>query len=140
MTFAEQAVLLRQQALTMATVAGGSSTNAQVKSLAAQIARDTVPETGVLTTVLTQWGQNVPSADSANLPGVYNSAQLAQLTSAKGTAFDMHWLQYVRANLQAAVTACQTEQSGGASAQVKQVAQQWASVAKSELSRVNGIG
>ena len=139
-TFAEQAVLLRQQALTMATVAGASSTNAQVKALATQIKNDTAPATNTLTTLLTQWGQNVPPADSANLPGVLTSAQMAQLTSAKGTAFDMHWLQYMRANLQAAGNAVTTEQSGGSSAQVKQVAQQWQPVAKTELSKVNSIG
>lgn len=139
-TFAEQAVLLRQQALTMATVAGASSTNAQVKALATQIKNDTVPAISTLSTLLTQWGQNVPSADTANLPGVLTSTQLAQLTSAKGTAFDMHWLQYMRANLQAAGNAISAEQSGGSSAQVKQVAQQWSSTAKSELSKVNSIG
>ena len=139
-TFAEQAVLLRQQALTMATVAGSASTSAQIKSLAGQIVKDTVPDAGALTTALTQWGQNVPSADSANLPGVLTSTQMAQLTSAKGTAFDMHWLQYMRANLQAAQSASAAEQSAGASAQAKQIAQQWASVAKSELGKVNAIG
>jgi uncharacterized protein (DUF305 family) len=139
-TFAEQVVLLRQQALTMATVAGASSTNAQVKALSTQIRNDTVPATSTLTTLLSQWGQNVPAADSANLPGVLTDAQMSQLTAAKGTAFDMHWLQYMRANLQAAGNAIAAEQSGGSSAEVKQVAQQWSSTARSELAKVNSIG
>lgn len=139
-TFATQAVLLRQQALTMATLAGASSTNAQVKALATQIKDDTVPSATTLSDWLNQWGQQVPSADSANLPGVLTSAQLSQLTSAKGTAFDMRWLQYLRGNLQAAKTAVATEQANGTFGQAKQLAQQWAAVVQTELTKANSIG
>lgn len=138
--FATQAVLLRQQALTMATLAGADSTNAQVKALATKIKNDTVPAQAQLTTWLQGWGQTVPSADSAKLPGVLTSTQMSQLTSAKGTAFDMHWLQYMKANLQAAKDATAKEQSDGAFQQAKQMAQQWAGVVKTELNTVNGIG
>lgn len=139
-TFATQAVLLRQQALTMATLAGADSTNAQVKALATKIKNDAVPVPAQLTTWLQGWGQTVPSADSAKLPGVLTSSQMSQLTSAKGTAFDMHWLQYMKANLQAAKDATAKEQSNGAFQQAKQMAQQWAGVAKTELNTANGIG
>lgn len=138
-TFVKQALLLRQQALTMATAAAASSTNSQVKALATTIKNDAVPSVTTLTGWLSQWNQPTPTASTDKGPGVLTSSQLAQLTSAKGTAFDMQWLQYMRANLQAAKNAAQTEGSQGSFGQAKQVAQQWSSALDAELTTANGI-
>jgi uncharacterized protein (DUF305 family) len=138
-TFVKQALLLRQQQITMAAAAATSSTNSQVKALAATIKNDSVPSVTTLTGLLSQWGQQPPTATTDRAPGVLTSSQLSQLSSAKGTAFDMQWLQYMRANLQAAKNAAQTERSQGTSSQAKQLAQQWSSTLDAELATANGI-
>jgi uncharacterized protein (DUF305 family) len=136
-TFARQAVLLRQQAVTMANLAA-NSTNAQVRALGERISKDT-ESTTTLTGWLGQWGQSAPSA-SDNVPGTLSAGKLQQLSSAKGTSFDMQWLQYMRANLTATRQAAQTEQAQAKDAQAKQLATQWVPTLKSELSALNAIG
>jgi uncharacterized protein (DUF305 family) len=135
-TFARQGVLLRQQAVTMANLAA-NSTNAQVRSLGEKISQDTESAT-TMTGWLSQWGQPAPSSSGTGA-GVLSAGQLQQLSAAKGTAFDMQWLQFMGANLTAARQAATTEQAGGKDSQAKQFATTWAATLKSELSTLTGI-
>jgi uncharacterized protein (DUF305 family) len=134
--FTKQAVLLRQQALAMANAAAKSSTDSRVRALAGQISKDAVSVT-TLTTWLSQWGQAAPTSNTG--AGVLTTSQLHQVTSAKGTSFDMQWLQFMKANLAAARQAASTEQAHGSAAQVKQLAKAWAAAAKSEASKLAAI-
>jgi uncharacterized protein (DUF305 family) len=136
-TFTKHAVLLRQQALTMADAAAKSSTDSRVRALAGQISKDAV-SVNTLTTWLAQWGQAAPTSNSG--AGVLSTNQLRQLTSAKGISFDMQWLQFMRANLAAARQATATEASHGSSPQVKQLAKTWAAAARTEASKLSAIG
>lgn len=135
-TFAQQTALLRQQALALATAAGSSSTNAQVKALAAQITHDAGPSVGVLSNLLVQWNQQA----SQQGPGALSTTQLQQVTSAQGTSFDMQWLQFMKANLQATQQAVNTEQSHGSDQQAVQLAKQWAPALTTELAKIKSIG
>jgi uncharacterized protein (DUF305 family) len=134
--FTKQAVVLRQQAVTMANLAA-NSTNAQVRALGERISKDT-ESTTTLNSWLGQWGASAPTA-SDGVPGALTTGQLQQLVTAKGTSFDMQWLQYMRANLTAARQASQTEQAQARNAQVKQLATQWATTLAAELSALNAI-
>lgn len=136
-TFAQQAELLRQQAISMANAAGSSSTNAQVKALASQIIHDAGPSVGVVQNLLVQWNQ---TAGAQQAPGVLSTTQLQQVTSAKGTAFDMQWLQFMKANLNATQQAVTTETAKGSDKQATQIAKQWATALTSELQKINAIG
>jgi uncharacterized protein (DUF305 family) len=135
-TFATQGTLLRQQAVTMANLAA-NSTNAQVRTLGSKIAQDNVAAT-TMTGWLSKWGQPAPSSTDTGT-GVLSAGQLQQLSTAKGTSFDMQWLQFMGANLTAARQAATTEQSGGKDSQAKQLAGTWADTLKSELTTINGI-
>ncbi|HEY3752844.1 MAG TPA: DUF305 domain-containing protein [Pseudonocardiaceae bacterium] len=135
-TFTKHAVLLRQQAVALANAAAKSSTDSRVRALAGQISKDSVSVT-TLTTWLSQWGQAAPSSNTG--AGVLSASQLRQATSAKGTSFDMQWLQFMKANLAASRQALSTEQAHGSSPQVKQLAKQWAAAAKSESSKLAAI-
>lgn len=136
-TFAQQVVLLRQQAIAMANAAGTSSTNAQVKALASQITHDAGPSVGVLSNLLVQWNQ---TANDQQAPGVLSTTQLQSVTSAKGVAFDMQWLQFMKANLQATQQAVNTENSHGSAQQAKQIAKQWGPALSPEISKISTIG
>jgi uncharacterized protein (DUF305 family) len=135
-TFAKQGALLRQQAVTMANLAA-NSTNAQVRTLGAKIAQDNVSVT-TMTGWLSKWGQPAPSSSDTGT-GVLSAGQLQQLSTAKGTSFDMQWLQFMGANLTAARQAATSDQSGGKDAQAKQLATTWAATLQSELTTINGI-
>lgn len=136
-TFAQQVELLRQQAISMADAAGGSSSNAQIKALASQITHDSGPTVGAVQALLVQWNQ---TAGNQQAPGVLSATQLQQVTSAKGTTFDMQWLQFMKANLTATQAAVNTEQAKGSDQQAVRIAKQWASALSSELTTIGTIG
>jgi uncharacterized protein (DUF305 family) len=138
-TFAEQALLLRQQAVSLAAAAGTSSVSSQVTALAAKIDQDPVA-TATLIDWLTGWHQAVPAPGTVQVAGVLSTSQLHQVTSAQGTAFDMQWLQYMKANLASARQAVATEQAHGANAQAKQLAKRWAGLLTSETTAIDAIG
>lgn len=133
--FVQQAAQLRQQAITMSNTAGSSSTNAQVKALASEITHDAGPTVSVLSGLLTQWNQ----APGQQAPGVLSTTQLQQLASAKGTGFDMQWLQYMKANLTATQQAVNTEKSHGSDPEATQIAKQWSSALSTELQKISSI-
>lgn len=137
-TFTKQAMLLRQQAVALAGAAGTASVNAQVKSLATEIGKDSVSTT-TLTDLLSQWHVATPTPSSDQTTGVLTTSQLSAATKAQGTAFDMHWLQYMKANLKAAKQAVATEQANGSNAAAKQLAHQWAGLLAAEVTKINQI-
>lgn len=138
-TFARQALLLRQQAVALAQAAGTSSVSAQVKALAGQIGRDPV-STGTLANWLTGWKQTVPTPGTEQVDGVLSTSQLHQVTAAQGTAFDMQWLQFMKANLASARAVVSAEQAHGANAQATRLAKRWAGLLASEASKIDTIG
>ena len=138
-TFLDQAVQLRQQAVGLATKASTVSTNSQIRTLATQIANDAVPSVDTMTGLLTQWGQPSPSSVPGQIPGLLSDSQVQQIEAATGTPFDMQWLQGVKGNLTAAEQAATTEASKGSNPTAKQLAQQWAAQLKTELNSLTAI-
>jgi uncharacterized protein (DUF305 family) len=138
-TFLDQAVQLRQQAINLATKASTVSTNAQIRTLATQIANDAVPSVDTMTGLLTQWGQPSPSSVPGQIPGLLSDSQVQQIEAATGTPFDMQWLQGVKGNLTAAEQAATNEASKGSNPTAKQLAQQWATQLKTELNSLTAI-
>ncbi len=137
--FLDQAVRLRQQVITLATKASTTSTNSTIRTLATELAGDTVPPVDTMTGWLTQWGQPAPSSVPGQVPGLLTDAQVQQIESATGTPFDMQWLQAIHGNLTAAQQAATTEASKGSNPAAKQLAQQWATELKTELTKLAAI-
>lgn len=138
-TFLDQSVQLRQQALTIAGLAAKGSSNAQVQSLATDIAGGTGPSVTTMTGWLTQWNQPAPQSVPGQVPGVLAAADLQQLQSLTGTPFDMHWLQDVHGNLTAAQQLASTETTKGSNPQAKALAQQWTTQIKAQLATLATI-
>jgi uncharacterized protein (DUF305 family) len=138
-TFLDQGVRLRQQTVTIANLAGKSSTNTQVRALATQLVGDTTAPVDTMTGWLAQWGQPAPAAVPGQVPGLLTDAQVQQLGAVQGTSFDMHWLQGIHDNLTAAQTAATNEVAHGSNPQAKQVAQQWATQLKAQLTALASI-
>lgn len=138
-TFLEQSVQLRQQAVTIANLAGRGSTNAQIQSLATDIASGTGPSATTMIGWLSQWNAPAPQSVPGQVPGVLAATDLQQLQSTTGTPFDMHWLQDVRGNLTAAQQAANTEVSTGSNPAAKALAQQWVTQLKAQLAKLTTI-
>jgi uncharacterized protein (DUF305 family) len=137
-TFVNQSVQLRQQVLTIAGLAAKGSSNAQLQSLATDIAGGTGPSVTTMTGWLTQWSQPAPQS-VAGQPGMLAAADLQQLQTLTGTPFDMHWLQDVHGNLTAAQQLASTETSKGSNPQAKALAQQWTTQLKAQLATLATI-
>ncbi|HEY3606467.1 MAG TPA: DUF305 domain-containing protein [Pseudonocardiaceae bacterium] len=138
-TFIDQSVQLRQQAVTIANLAARGSTNTQIHSLATDIAGGTGPSVTTMTGWLSQWNEPAPQSVAGSVPGVLAAADLQQLQSLTGTPFDMHWLQDVRGNLTAAQQLAGTEASKGSNSQAKALAQQWTAQLKTQLAQLATI-
>ncbi len=138
-TFLDQSVPLRQQAVTIANLAAKGSTNTQIHSLATDIAGSTGPSVTTMTGWLSQWNEPAPQSVTAQVPGVLAAADLQQLQSLTGTPFDMHWLQDVHGNLTAAQQLATTEVSKGSNPQAKTLAQQWMAQLKTQLAQLATI-
>ena len=137
-TFTEQAVLLRQQALPWPP-------RPEVQYGRAGAARWPVrsPRTPCrrrpLTTLADPVGPELPPADSTNRRRCAVRASCSSHVR-QGHRFDMHWLQFMRANLRRPAAAVRPSRRA-ARPQVKQLAQQWAAGRQvTELSKVNSIG
>lgn len=138
-TFGKRAVLLRQQALTLAGAANSAGISTGLKSLATKVSTDGGPKVSTLSAWLSAWGEQTPTPSGFPTEGVLSTSRLQQVTSAHGTAFDMQWLQYMKANLDAARQAANAEVAGGANQQAKQVARHWVTVLKAESSKLAAI-
>jgi uncharacterized protein (DUF305 family) len=138
-TFVDQSVQLRQQAITIADLAAKGSSNAQIKSLATDIASATGPSVTTMTGWLTQWNEPAPQSTAGQVPGVLAATVLQQLQSTTGTPFDMHWLQDIRGNLTSAQQVAGTEASKGSNPQAKALAQQWTTQIKAQLAKLTTI-
>jgi uncharacterized protein (DUF305 family) len=138
-TFAKQAVLLRQQALTLANTGKSAGISSQLRALAGQITTDGAPAVSAPTAWLTDWGLAVPSPSTFHTTGVLSTTQLAHVTATQGIAFDMQWLQYMKANLAAARQAVATEVAHGTNPQAQQAARHWGPILKTEATKLAAI-
>lgn len=126
-TFVTQAVLLHQQVVSMAYLAGTGSTDPKLKALATEITSDQTPQVNTLIGWLTQWHQTIPTVDNS---------QTSQLQALKGASFNTEWTNDVRANLGNSQQAVSAELAQGSSAEAKQVAQQWSAIVRTELTKL----
>lgn len=145
-TFLADMIAHHQQAIDMAEMVPSHTTNAKVRALAKQIEAAQGPEIAKMQGWLDEWSEGKPAASphsstpgmDANMPGMdhgvsspgdpsapgmMTAAQMAQLESKSGAAFDKMWLTMMIAHHQGAITMAQQELATGENAQVKAVAQ-----------------
>ncbi|MFC7220538.1 DUF305 domain-containing protein [Streptomyces polyrhachis] len=113
--FAQGMIPHHRQALEMADLVAGRSSDAEVKTLAEQIRRAQDPEIATLTRWLGEWQQPVPGAhvghgggDDGNgghtMSGMMTEAQLTDLKAAKGPAFDKAFAELMIEHHEGALT------------------------------------
>lgn len=137
-TFATDMIPHHSQAIVMADMALSKATNADVKTLAAQIKAAQDPEITTMTGWLKAWGKPVPSAstststsmtgmngmdDTSSSMGMMSDSDMATLDKTSGVSFDRMWVTMMITHHQGAVAMSKTELASGQYKGAKTLAQ-----------------
>jgi uncharacterized protein (DUF305 family) len=147
-TFLQGMIPHHAQAITMAQMATSRATSPQVKALASRIEAAQNPEIQQMSTLLKSWGAPVPAPtenmpgmqhEPGQMPGMMNNAQMQQLTSSSGPAFDRMFLQMMIAHHQGAVSMAQTELAQGSNPNARQLAQKIITDQRAEIGEMQTL-
>lgn len=152
-TFAQQMIPHHQQALDMAAMVTGHTTNAKVIDLAGRIQRAQGPEIQQMSGWLTAWGaspntgmdmpgmtgQSMPGMSTAPASGMMSADDMARLGRAHGADFDRMWLSMMIQHHQGAIAMATTELAQGANTDAKTLAQKIITGQRAEIAEMNGL-
>ncbi|NUR71049.1 MAG: DUF305 domain-containing protein [Hamadaea sp.] len=140
--FAQMMIVHHQQAVEMATLAETRASDAEVKSLAAQIKGAQQPEIDKMTGWLTAWGKSTAAPmghDMMSMPGLMSEDDMKLLAAAQGTAFDKKFAQLMIAHHNGAIEMANSVLANGADQQVKALAQAIVSAQTAEVAQLQKI-
>jgi uncharacterized protein (DUF305 family) len=153
--FAQQMIPHHQQALAMAKLVSGRTTNAKVTDLAGRIQKAQDPEIQQMTAWLNQWGAASNTSmgampgmstsampgmgDGRPMPGMMSDADMAKLQTVKGGDFDAMWLQMMVQHHQGAIDMAKTELAQGSSTDTKTLAQKIIDGQQAEVTEMQGL-
>ena len=152
--FAQMMIPHHQQAIAIAEIAVDRAQRAEVTSLAEQIRTAQGPEITQLTGFLTAWGASVPTTgvsagmnrsgmtgmnSSTTMPGMMTDAQMNELRTASGAAFDTMFLQMMIEHHRGAVTDAQREVDNGSNPEATQLATKIVADQTAEIGRMQQL-
>lgn len=155
--FAQMMIPHHEQALVMSQLADGRAADAEVKTLAAEIAKAQGPEIQKMKSWLAAWGKpesagsgqgheghDMGSPESSGpsgggMAGMLSKAELQELTSAQGKGFDKKFSQLMIDHHRGAVEMAKDEQRNGRNATAKKLADAVVSTQSTEIDRFNVI-
>lgn len=119
--FAQQMVPHHAQAVEMADQALDTSREPDVRRLAEQIRAAQDPEIETMTGWLEEWGEDVPDTSGGSgamsgmdgMEGMMSEAEMEQLDTTDGAAFDRLWLRLMVEHHRGAVEMARAEQADG---------------------------
>lgn len=132
--FAQGMIPHHAQAIDMADMVDGRTTNPDVVALASEIRAAQGPEIQTMTNWLNSWGQPIPSTDghgghdmsgmeSMMMSGMMSKADMDRLMKSEGRAFDRMWMEMMILHHEGAVEMARSELATGKDAAVKRLAQ-----------------
>ncbi|MBM7413419.1 MULTISPECIES: DUF305 domain-containing protein [Nocardiaceae] len=135
------------QAVEMASMVDGRSTNPDVVTLAGEIADAQQPEMDQLASWLAEWGQPSPSAASESMDGtdhgsgsgMMTSQDMASLTTLSGDEFDQRWLTMMIDHHRGAVTMAETEIEEGSHVDAVAMARTIVETQNAEIARMERL-
>ncbi|WP_189226210.1 DUF305 domain-containing protein [Saccharothrix coeruleofusca] len=149
--FARDMIGHHQQALDMAAMVPGKSTNREVIDLGKRIAAAQEPEIKKMTEWLAKWGAapstSTPDTDHGaghgtghgSMPGMMTAEEMAKLNGATGADFDRMWLEMMIKHHQGALAMAKTEQGEGASTEAKELAEEIVKAQQAEITEMRGL-
>lgn len=152
LAFAQQMIPHHTEALEMAALTQGRTTNPKVLDLAKRVQDTQNPEIQQLTAWVDKWGAtpSTPSSESMPgtghgsghgeaMPGAMSGADMAELEKAKGNAFDRMWLDMMIKHHEGAIEMARTELSQGVNSDAKSLAQQIIDGQQAEITEMRGL-
>lgn len=135
------------QALEMATMVGGRSTNQALIDLATQIKGEQQPEMETMTSLLISFGKPTPSTDTAGMDrsgtsgmsGKMSADDMTKLGTLSGAEFDRTWLTMMTAHQAGAVDMANTELSDGSNTDAKNLATSIIAAQNAEIDTMKGL-
>lgn len=152
--FAQAMIPHHAQALDMAKLVVGHTTNAKVVDLAGRIQKAQDPEIQQMTGWLTTWGTAPTTTGDHSMPGMGGSAMsgtsgapmtgmgdadMSELQAATGAEFDRRWLRMMTQHHQGAIDMAKTELSQGGSSEAKALAQKIIEGQQAEITEMKSL-
>ncbi|MET8824140.1 DUF305 domain-containing protein [Streptomyces rochei] len=145
--FAQMMIPHHEQALDMSKLADGRASDAEIKTLAADIERAQDPEIQTMKSWLKAWGkpesaeESMPGMDhgsggmdhGSGMSGMMSEEDMQKLEAAKGTEFDRMFAEMMIEHHEGAITMAKDEQKSGRNATAKELA---AAVVKTQSAEV----
>lgn len=154
-TFAQGMIPHHRQAVEMADLAAGRSTNPAVLELAARIGGGQQPEIDTMTGWLQEWGAEVPAAGGGmggmagmdhggmggmgGMNGMMTPEQMQGLQQASGPAFDRSFLEMMTGHHRGAVEMAQVELRDGADPRALELAQTIIDTQQAEITEMETL-
>ncbi|HEX2896240.1 MAG TPA: DUF305 domain-containing protein [Marmoricola sp.] len=143
-TFATDMIPHHQQALEMAKLAQGRTTDPRVTQLAQQIMKAQDPEIQTMTGWLRAWGRPVPQDMSGmdmsgSMPGMMSTDDMNTLKSSSGTEFDTTFLKMMIKHHRGAIQMAETELASGSNADAKALAAKVKAAQTTEISTMESL-
>ncbi len=137
------------QALQMATMVGGRSTNQAIIDLATKINDEQQPEIDTMTSLLTSFGKPVPSTTSSMggmsmsatswMVGMMSADDMTKLGTLSGSQFDKTWLTMMTAHHTGAVDMANVELKSGSNADAKKLATNIIAAQNTEIATMKAL-
>ncbi|MGW0762757.1 DUF305 domain-containing protein [Streptomyces sp. NPDC002814] len=145
--FAQMMIPHHEQALEMSQLADGRASDAEIKTLAADIEKAQDPEIQTMKSWLKAWGkpesaeESMPGMDhgsggmdhGSGMSGMMSEEDMQKLEAAKGTEFDRMFAEMMIEHHEGAITMAEDEQKNGRDAAAKKLA---AAVVKTQSAEV----
>jgi uncharacterized protein (DUF305 family) len=154
-TFVQQMMPHHSQALDMAKLVSGHSTNPRIIDLASRVEKAQDPEIQQMQGWLSNWNASMPGMSTGTMPGMSDGSmpgmsggsmpgmmsadEMKQLGQAKGAEFDKMWLDMMVKHHQGAVDMAKTELGKGASPEAKVLAQKIIDAQQAEITEMQGM-
>lgn len=141
-TFAQMMIAHHAQAIQMAELAPQRAANTQLRALAERIKAAQGPEISVYRTWLSDRGRpgSDPAHDHATMPGMQTDAAVAELTAARGAAFDRLFVTMMTAHHRGAQQMAGDVLKGGSDQRMAEIANEMAVEQVSEIRRMEQLG
>ena len=145
--FAQEMIAHHQQALDMAKMVPGKSTNPKVTDLAKRIEGAQDPEIKTMTAWLSTWGasptaSSMPGMDHGSMGsgnGMMTAEEMTKLGQTTGAAFDKMWMEMMIKHHEGAITMAKTHIEKGSNADSKKLAQEIITAQQAEITEMQGL-
>ena len=141
--FAQLMIPHHEQAVELAAIVPGRTTNPNVVALAEKIAAEQKPEISAMKALLRQWDVKLESHESGHagmaMQGMIDDATMVKLDNLRGADFDTLWLQSMISHHQGAIEMAKTEIADGKSADLISLAQNIVAAQQAEIDQMKQI-